>query len=199
MATHSSTLAWKIPWTEEPGRLLSMGSQRAGHGWACKYAHMWFSDRVIFLSLGFVLLTHILKKLFILYWHIADQQCCDGFRWTAKGLSHTYIWIHLPQTPLPSLLWHNIEQSSLCYRSLLGIHFKYNNVYMSISNSLSLPFIIFAGIFLMYVCVCVYLCVPVCVCVCVCMCMPQLLCWFLASLETKLNEIDIVRAILRSS
>ena len=31
MATHSSTLAWKIPWAEEPGRLLSMGSQRVGH------------------------------------------------------------------------------------------------------------------------------------------------------------------------
>ena len=31
MATHSSTLAWKIPWMEEPCRLLSMGSQRVGH------------------------------------------------------------------------------------------------------------------------------------------------------------------------
>ena len=31
MATHSSILAWKIPWTEEPGRLQSMGSQRVGH------------------------------------------------------------------------------------------------------------------------------------------------------------------------
>ena len=31
MATHSSILAWRIPWTEEPGRLQSMGSQRAGH------------------------------------------------------------------------------------------------------------------------------------------------------------------------
>ena len=31
MAPHSSTLAWKIPWTEEPGRLQSMGSQRVGH------------------------------------------------------------------------------------------------------------------------------------------------------------------------
>ena len=31
MATHSSTLAWKIPWTEEPGRLQSMGLQRVGH------------------------------------------------------------------------------------------------------------------------------------------------------------------------
>ena len=31
MATHSSILAWKIPWTEEPGRLQSMGSERVGH------------------------------------------------------------------------------------------------------------------------------------------------------------------------
>ena len=31
IATHSSTLAWKIPWMEEPGRLYSMGSQRVGH------------------------------------------------------------------------------------------------------------------------------------------------------------------------
>ena len=31
VATYSSTLAWKIPWTEEPGRLQSMGSQRVGH------------------------------------------------------------------------------------------------------------------------------------------------------------------------
>ena len=31
MATHSGTLAWKIPWTEEPGRLWSMELQRAGH------------------------------------------------------------------------------------------------------------------------------------------------------------------------
>ena len=31
MATHSSVLAWKIPWTEEPGRLQSMGLHRVGH------------------------------------------------------------------------------------------------------------------------------------------------------------------------
>ena len=40
MATHSSTLAWKIPWMEEPGRLQSMGLQRVGH------------DRVTSLSLS---------------------------------------------------------------------------------------------------------------------------------------------------
>ena len=31
MATHSSVLAWRLPWTEEPGGLQSMGSQRVGH------------------------------------------------------------------------------------------------------------------------------------------------------------------------
>ena len=34
MAPHSSTLAWKIPWMEEPGRLQFMGSLRVGHNWA---------------------------------------------------------------------------------------------------------------------------------------------------------------------
>ena len=34
MATHSNILAWRIPWTEEPGRLQSMGSHRVGHDWA---------------------------------------------------------------------------------------------------------------------------------------------------------------------
>ena len=36
MATHSSILAWKVPWTEEPGGLLSTGSQRVGHNLATK-------------------------------------------------------------------------------------------------------------------------------------------------------------------
>ena len=33
MATHSSILAWRVSWTEEPGGLQSMGSQRVGRGW----------------------------------------------------------------------------------------------------------------------------------------------------------------------
>ena len=34
VATHSSILAWRIPWTEEPGRLQSLGSQSLSHNWA---------------------------------------------------------------------------------------------------------------------------------------------------------------------
>ena len=40
MATHSSILAWKIPWIEEPGGIQSMGSQRVGHNWVIEHTHM---------------------------------------------------------------------------------------------------------------------------------------------------------------
>ena len=39
MATHSSILAWRIPWTEKPGRLQSTGSQRVGHDLATEHTH----------------------------------------------------------------------------------------------------------------------------------------------------------------
>ena len=44
MTPHSSTLAWKIPWTEEPGRLQSMGSWRVGHDWATSLSLFTFMD-----------------------------------------------------------------------------------------------------------------------------------------------------------
>ena len=59
MAIHSSTIAWKIPWTEEPGRLQSMGSQRVGH------------DRATSLSLS---KTHSLQT--------AGYYTDDGLRFT---------------------------------------------------------------------------------------------------------------------
>ena len=52
---------------------------------------------------------------FLFYRSIVNWQCCDNFRWTAKGLSLTYTCSHSLPTPLPSRLPHNIEQSSLCY------------------------------------------------------------------------------------
>ena len=42
MATHSSMLAWRIPWTEEPGGLPSMGSRRVGHDWATSLSFLSF-------------------------------------------------------------------------------------------------------------------------------------------------------------
>ena len=45
MAPYSSTLAWKIPWTEEPGRLQSMGSLRVGHDWVTSLSLFTFMHR----------------------------------------------------------------------------------------------------------------------------------------------------------
>ena len=47
MATHSSILAWRIPWTEEPGRLQSTGSQRVGHDWATSLSLSFFHYSII--------------------------------------------------------------------------------------------------------------------------------------------------------
>ena len=69
MATHSSTLAKTIPWTEEPGRLQSLGSQRVRHNWATS----------LFFFLRFPLYTvsgeffhkwmlNFIKSFFCIYW-----------------------------------------------------------------------------------------------------------------------------------
>ena len=51
MATHSSTLAWKIPWMEEPGGLQSMGSQRVGHDWATSLSFHFHPEKSLLISL----------------------------------------------------------------------------------------------------------------------------------------------------
>ena len=53
MAPHSSTLAWKIPWMEEPGRLQSMGLHRVGHDW---------SDLVVVVVVVVVVMMVIIGK-----------------------------------------------------------------------------------------------------------------------------------------
>ena len=65
MATHSSILAWRIPWTEEPGRLQSMGLQRAGHDLATKHQNMGLCFMVP--SGKSVLLVLLAANLFALY------------------------------------------------------------------------------------------------------------------------------------
>ena len=72
MATNSSILAWKIAWTEEPGRLQYVGSQRAGHGWVAEYARMlrYFSflfsfNQISLMKIFFVImhsLTYLMQK-----------------------------------------------------------------------------------------------------------------------------------------
>ena len=52
MATHSSTLTWKSPWTEEPGRLQPMGLQRVGHDWVTSlHSHFIYSAEEMLTTL----------------------------------------------------------------------------------------------------------------------------------------------------
>ena len=52
MATHSSILAWRIPWTEEPGGLQSTGSQRVGHDWATSLS-LWLCKMLLWIWKNF--------------------------------------------------------------------------------------------------------------------------------------------------
>ena len=61
MATHSSVLAWEVPWTEEPGGLQSMGSQRAGYDLAT--AHACTMCQTVWEALRYLLPTLSLQPL----------------------------------------------------------------------------------------------------------------------------------------
>ena len=64
MATHSSNLAWRIPWTEDPDGLLSMGWQRVGHDWVTNiYANFMISVMSESLSVVFSSLSSVLLLL----------------------------------------------------------------------------------------------------------------------------------------
>ena len=79
MATHSSILAWKIPWTEESGRLQSMGSQRVRHDWATSLSLSW-----VLLAVG-ELLNLSLPQFFFCKWkyHVI---CLFGLLWRSHEL-----------------------------------------------------------------------------------------------------------------
>ena len=75
MSTHTSILAWKMLWTEEPGRLQSIGSQRVGHDWsdlACMHGHRkgdfgsWVFRLVFSLSWDIKFIIYIMESI-VLY------------------------------------------------------------------------------------------------------------------------------------
>ena len=67
MATHSSFLAWKIPWMEELGRLQSMGSQRVGHNWAISHMGLHKKTNVILRKLvSYTLINKNRNKLYLI-------------------------------------------------------------------------------------------------------------------------------------
>ena len=70
----------------------------------------------LFLALSgiFSFFFFIFKTRFILYWRIADKQCCDSFRWTARGVSHAYTWIHSPKRDILRKVFTWLLSTSKC-------------------------------------------------------------------------------------
>ena len=78
VATHSSTLAWKIPWTEEPGGLQSMEPQRVGHDWAleCYLIMLYITLQELFITGSLYLLvtfTHFSRTLPIKTFYVSEK------------------------------------------------------------------------------------------------------------------------------
>ena len=109
MATHSSTLAWTIPWTEEPGRLWSMGSLRVRHDWAS--------------SLSLFTFMHRRRK-----WQPTAASCLQNPRdrggWWAAVYGVKQSWIWLKQLSSSSRFWTwDINQGKWLLLSPLEVNF----------------------------------------------------------------------------
>ena len=111
LATHSSVLAWRIPWTEEPGRLQSIGSQRVGHDWSdltCTYTNIsaifyWMVCLFIIQIIGvicipwitvlFVYLWIFSHSLWLTYWFSKWYRLKRrSFRFWEDLLYHTFLF-----------------------------------------------------------------------------------------------------------
>ena len=109
MAIHSSTIAWRIPWTEEPGRLQSMGSQRVGHDWATSLIALFIIYWLFFIS------SRSLLNLSCIFSILVSRICiCNSFLFSR-------FWIIFPI----------IIQNSLSGRFLISSSFVWFGGHLS--------------------------------------------------------------------
>ena len=92
MATHSSILAWKIPWTEEPGWLQSMGLQRVGCDWATEHTHYGQGGSPCTSHSGYVFCSPGPQ-------HLAQHPHTGGWR---KGLLSE--WLHISSSGIYEII-----------------------------------------------------------------------------------------------
>ena len=101
MATHSSLLAWKIPWTKDPDRLQSMGSQRVGHDWAKEKKNFKTWKRI--------------QMLFLLSYLFSRKP------WKIHSSWH-YLGVSQPSYSVPTNLGLRSLQCAACRGSLILLH-----------------------------------------------------------------------------
>ena len=111
MATHSSILAWRIPWTEEPGGLQFTGSQRVGHDWATSLHLAWNGPllSLIFLKRSLVFSILLFSSISL---HWSPRKTFLSF--PAILWNSEFKWVYLSFSPLPftSLLFSAIYKAS---------------------------------------------------------------------------------------
>ena len=108
MATHSSILAWRIPWTEEPGRLQSMGLQRVRHDWETNPNEEKAKPRYN------KVLSHFIRvRLFTILWTVDCQAPLSMRLYRQKS------WSELPCSPSGESAWPR-NRTQVSYVSCIG-------------------------------------------------------------------------------
>ena len=92
MATHSSILAWRIPWTEEPGGLQSVGLQRVGHDWVTSFSSKFQVYSILWLTIVTLL-------------YIRAPECISCISETLYPLTSIFPFPSCPN-PLTTVKWH---------------------------------------------------------------------------------------------
>ena len=131
MATHSSTLAWRSPWTGEPGGLQSMGSQRVRHDWAtphyvcCIFA---ICGIHLFLKTGLFLicLCNIFWCITVCYW---PSQWSTSWLMVRRYGSGQFIWVSIQS------LWFIFSN----FFSALSNMYYFTDIFLPIHFSYRLP------------------------------------------------------------
>ena len=119
MATHSSVLAWRIPWTEDPGEQWSIRSQRGGHDWS-KLAHM--HTRLFPSLLLFTFLLYLISLP-------SEMQGYMKVLWGSVQFSHSvvsdslqpHILQHISPpcpSPTPGVYWNSCPLSQWCHPAI---------------------------------------------------------------------------------
>ena len=111
MATHSSILAWKIPWMEEPGSLQSMGPQRVGHAWATS-----LSFNLIFIHIFYFTYSPDMDQLYwnttFILWTHPTLPLCDATKMLVPPDLASVLWMFLVWGACP--LWGAALHSTSC-------------------------------------------------------------------------------------
>ena len=125
MSTHSSILAWRIPWTEEPGRLQSIGPQRIGHDWVTNiHTHTSWRYFVYFISFSPFITLWDRYSPYLKMWEIEFQDhAVSGRRESQNAWGSLQSWCSFLSAP-------DVSSAS-----------RYPSICMLLGQALSFPFL----------------------------------------------------------